>query len=926
MPGSQFSPPTRRPAATPASSPAARDAAPARPASGPGTPRFASALPASPFSAPPASVELALREPGVPLADPDRARMEARLGHDLGGVRIHTGAKAAASARSLEAHAYSIGQHIVFDAGRFAPGSRDGDPLLAHELVHTVQQRGAASPSPAWRVSTRNDASEVEAAQMARGPSRRDALRSPVRPAPTGLHLAREAWGFTGTPARQKLFLAKLYLQAIWDGRALLNTLVEQEVAVELRGPGGAAERFRFRNPLVKTDAHTRVRDGNQWEIDADSGALPKGGVIVLDASVGSGDLALALFRQTQQAQWARNDPAALRENVRIADDRVQGRAQYSRDMVENIAARNFQQIQLKRALKDQGATVDAKLPFEAEYDAEYNQAFASELGRTGAPGKASSAATSAGYKAIQRRLEGGQVLTHTGEKYGDYFAREWDAKRDEWAAKNPGTAREKERRHITDQTIKGLVEIIKKTDPKSPAADNVIQLIRLFVAVHNDAEKIIFVGNAGNALDRLLSPFGFRFVQGSGIQVLQRKRLEYALANHLRLTAAQRADVRKDPYAAVVLGIKTEATEAELEAQDQIVGIRELPHGGYHTGTLAEFRAASEADEINHILGQLESIRQAGPGALVGRIVGGERGAEIGAVVDTGLMFVAPLQARRNIRRQMKAPERGAPARLEPEAIRAPAPERTPVPRPDQPVQLEKPAPAPTPTATTPKAPAPPPTPTPAPVPAPAPAVRPNSPARQPAPPMAEAEIGMPASGSRGGPRSTYASRKPAFQQLHQQLMPVVAQINPFGGRKNCVPVTIAMDQAIATGKASPAPVRYAQTGRADERTPRGSVSVETLVERSSTRADLEAYTGTANRRHGALALFDVMRKAPDGTRAILTVYGDTINHATNVVKLNGVILAIDAQVQTIRPYDDMAREMQKNGTDWRMIWYRMN
>jgi Domain of unknown function (DUF4157) len=63
---------------------------------------------------------------------------------DLQAVRVHTDPAAAQTAQGLGACAYTVGHHIVFGAGRFAPGTADGQGLLAHELVHVVQQaRGA---------------------------------------------------------------------------------------------------------------------------------------------------------------------------------------------------------------------------------------------------------------------------------------------------------------------------------------------------------------------------------------------------------------------------------------------------------------------------------------------------------------------------------------------------------------------------------------------------------------------------------------------------------------------------------------------------------------------------------------------------------------------------------------------------------------
>jgi len=82
-----------------------------------------------------------LATPGRALDPRSRGVMEGAFGHDFGRVRIHNDAADAASARSVAAHAYTVGDHVVFGAGRFAPDSDRGLRLLAHELAHVVQQR-----------------------------------------------------------------------------------------------------------------------------------------------------------------------------------------------------------------------------------------------------------------------------------------------------------------------------------------------------------------------------------------------------------------------------------------------------------------------------------------------------------------------------------------------------------------------------------------------------------------------------------------------------------------------------------------------------------------------------------------------------------------------------------------------------------------
>lgn len=108
---------------------------------------------------------------GSPLEEPVRADMEARLGHDFGDVRVHTGADAQASARSVDAHAFTVGSDIVFQRDQYDPSSKAGQTMLAHELTHVVQQRsGPVAGTPMGngvKVSDPSDAYEREAASTA---------------------------------------------------------------------------------------------------------------------------------------------------------------------------------------------------------------------------------------------------------------------------------------------------------------------------------------------------------------------------------------------------------------------------------------------------------------------------------------------------------------------------------------------------------------------------------------------------------------------------------------------------------------------------------------------------------------------------------------------------------------------------------------
>ena len=89
-----------------------------------------------------------LRAPGQPLDPGTRTLMESRFSADFGRVRVHADDRAAESADVLRARAYTVGRDVVFGARGYAPSSRSGRELLAHELAHTIQQRDANARPP----------------------------------------------------------------------------------------------------------------------------------------------------------------------------------------------------------------------------------------------------------------------------------------------------------------------------------------------------------------------------------------------------------------------------------------------------------------------------------------------------------------------------------------------------------------------------------------------------------------------------------------------------------------------------------------------------------------------------------------------------------------------------------------------------------
>src|SRR3546814_3433885 len=88
------------------------------------------------------SSDLRMQSGGEPLPRTVRASMEPAFGQDFGHVRIHRDAAAAGTADAIGARAYTLGNHIAFNRGTFAPGTAEGDHLIAHELAHVEEETG----------------------------------------------------------------------------------------------------------------------------------------------------------------------------------------------------------------------------------------------------------------------------------------------------------------------------------------------------------------------------------------------------------------------------------------------------------------------------------------------------------------------------------------------------------------------------------------------------------------------------------------------------------------------------------------------------------------------------------------------------------------------------------------------------------------
>ncbi|AUD04877.1 eCIS core domain-containing protein [Spirosoma pollinicola] len=140
------------------------------------------------------------RSGGSPLPNQTRGFMENALSADFSNVRLHTDAKAVQLSRQLNAHAFTYGNDVYFNNGQYAPDSRAGKQLLAHELTHVVQQNAGIQRKRIQREPT----ATVDNVPGACSFDQHHQIEPAVRQATTWLRATiRRLDTFIGSPARE---------------------------------------------------------------------------------------------------------------------------------------------------------------------------------------------------------------------------------------------------------------------------------------------------------------------------------------------------------------------------------------------------------------------------------------------------------------------------------------------------------------------------------------------------------------------------------------------------------------------------------------------------------------------------------------------------------------------------------------------------
>jgi Domain of unknown function (DUF4157) len=168
-----------------------------------------------------------LRTSGQMLDGPTRVLMEARLNHDFSRVRVHTGASAAESANAIGAQAYTARPNIVFASGLYRPDLPAGRALIAHELMHIVQQEQGRADGIQRRPPTGDldDPMEREAREKERDigrprhgstPTRQEFLQSVIPPPRPRAELDQPALDIIRDAQDGKRDLGVRAVSAVW--------------------------------------------------------------------------------------------------------------------------------------------------------------------------------------------------------------------------------------------------------------------------------------------------------------------------------------------------------------------------------------------------------------------------------------------------------------------------------------------------------------------------------------------------------------------------------------------------------------------------------------------------------------------------------------------------------------------------------------
>lgn len=225
----------------------------------------------------PAAVRVdAVHGTGSPLPFSLREQFEVGFGADLSAVRLFFGANAAAVAEAEGANAFASGRDIFFAEGRYQPGSRDGQRLIAHEVAHVLQQTGMinsagqllatarygsadvqreepAEPEPAFEISVWRDGFRAIAVDQGLPQEEIDGLNEALKALENAL--AKDTLtqiSLTSGKAAGVKALEREVLDKKWDGKPAIALTMLLD-AFKIMGLYGGAAYILEKEPLLQT-------------------------------------------------------------------------------------------------------------------------------------------------------------------------------------------------------------------------------------------------------------------------------------------------------------------------------------------------------------------------------------------------------------------------------------------------------------------------------------------------------------------------------------------------------------------------------------------------------------------------------------------------------------------------------------------------
>lgn len=400
---------------------------------------------------------------GAPLEAGLRAKMEGQLGADLSDVRVHDGSESAAAADKLGARAFTRDKDVHFGAGEYAPGTKEGDRLIAHELAHVAQgkaagavARKATSDDGREGVAAPHDASEREADEAA------DSVAATLHGEGAGRKISLGARPSAGIHRKAKPDAEAA--EAAHAGAEPGPKDAKKDDAPKDFSKMSDDERWKAVQDFIKAsptgqhalDLQKKYSIAIKWQPGGGSYYDSSDKSMVLDSAVDAELVALNFVHEMNHAEFDKEGKGAEGKDKNIS---TMSREDYVAAMLDEEVKGTCLSIETKMELEAAGQKVASKFPLEDEYRAAYDKATggkkddaktapkdgkkeadpagssasgAAEAPKADAPkagGKElDPAGKKAGYDAVLKGFKDGLVVTsNTNEKYPDYYGSAWD-------------------------------------------------------------------------------------------------------------------------------------------------------------------------------------------------------------------------------------------------------------------------------------------------------------------------------------------------------------------------------------------------------------------------------------------------------------------------------------------------------------------